>query len=570
MSNNSSRVTHAYNNHGGNKDTKCVLHPDGNHTTAECNKLRNLKGTDKGKGKRTDKKNHRHQIKPYHGPAYSQNNKGKGTGRRQGGKGKGKQPFMGSRTPRTDITCDHCQKKGHVARDCFTRQNDRPKVLTQAVTTSSPLVVEFQQYVTDVKRKATSNLAEADDETNEPNNESNTVSQDDSQDESSTKLSPEHSYILHEWGTNVPSQVVFEPAWGNAPTADNKDVDTSWKTVNTPPPPDNYSPEKNPHRSGSCQYCDVSLRSRKMTGSLTCTECRHLMAYDKQLEDENLRDKGTQEGRIQRHNTQNSVSALLLVEHDQRQQGENKVTQTGESENTPIAAEETTTGEQEHETQTHSPRQQQLMTYLSTKDRLQALFRSWRENERHEKDGFIKPPLSFTIPLSPNPFNHLRDETNESPEWEVTSSPWTHHLLQFQKTTLRMRYKRMTKARVKLMHAIGREQRLSPISFEKRKKIATTRLKITGEDVHNNPTLEQTRENKIHLRQHATHTITAAPRTQPHRPTYNISRRSALVSEGTNELCLYHHNVQAQHFFQRYNPTTRVTDLTALPHILTI
>jgi hypothetical protein len=27
---------------------------------------------------------------------------------------------MGSRTPRPDITCDHCQKKGHVARDCYT------------------------------------------------------------------------------------------------------------------------------------------------------------------------------------------------------------------------------------------------------------------------------------------------------------------------------------------------------------------------------------------------------------------------------------------------------------------
>jgi hypothetical protein len=53
VTNNSSRVTH--NNHGGNKDTKCVLHPDGNHTTAECNKLRNLQGSAKGKGKRMDK-----------------------------------------------------------------------------------------------------------------------------------------------------------------------------------------------------------------------------------------------------------------------------------------------------------------------------------------------------------------------------------------------------------------------------------------------------------------------------------------------------------------------------------
>jgi hypothetical protein len=315
VSNNSSRMTNAY--HGGNKDTKCVLHPDGNHTTAECNKLRNLKGQDKGKGKRTDK-NSRHQLKPYHSPAYPQNNKGKGTGRRQGGKGKGKQPSMGSRTPRTAITCDHCQKKGHVARDCYTRQNGHLKVITQAVTTTntrSPLVVEFQQYVTDVKRKATSHLEDADDETNEPHNVSSTVSQDNSQDDNNTKLSPEHSY---EWGTNVSSQVVFEPAWGNAPTADNTDEDTSWGTVNTPPPPNNNSPEKNPHRSGSCQYCDVSLRSSKMTGPLTCTERRQLMAYDKQLEDEKLRETGAQDRRILRHNTQRSVRALLLLDHDHR------------------------------------------------------------------------------------------------------------------------------------------------------------------------------------------------------------------------------------------------------------
>ncbi len=108
VSNNISRVTQNYTNHGGNKDTKCVIHPDGNHTTAECNKLRNLKGIDKGKGMRTEKRSPRNQTRPYQHPA---NAKGKGTDRKGGEKGKGKPPSMGSRTPRTDITCDHCQKK---------------------------------------------------------------------------------------------------------------------------------------------------------------------------------------------------------------------------------------------------------------------------------------------------------------------------------------------------------------------------------------------------------------------------------------------------------------------------
>ncbi len=116
------------------------------------------------------------------------------------------------------------------------------------------------------------------------------------------------------------------------------------------------------------------------------------------------------------------MSALLLINHDQQQPGENTITQLGESTDTPIVTEETTTGDQEQETPPHSPRQRQLMTYLNTKDRLQALFRSWWVHERHE-DGQIQPRLSFPIPLSPNPFQFIRTADNDSPEWEATSSP---------------------------------------------------------------------------------------------------------------------------------------------------
>jgi hypothetical protein len=126
---------------------------------------------------------------------------------------------MGSRTPRTDITCDHCQKKGHVARDCYTRQKGHPKVLTQAVTTTnerSPLVVEFQQYVTEVKRKATSNLEHEEDTTNEQQDESATVSHEDTQHASSTEQeAPATDNTVQEWGT-------FEPAWGTGPITDNR------------------------------------------------------------------------------------------------------------------------------------------------------------------------------------------------------------------------------------------------------------------------------------------------------------------------------------------------------------
>ena len=257
MSNNSSRVTHAYNHHDGNKDTKCVLHPDGNHTTAECNKLRNLQGSAKGKGKRKDKSHARHQTRPYDSKPQRQS-----TDKKKGGKGKGKPPSMGSRTPRPDITCDHCQKKGHVARDCYTRQNGQPKVLTQAVTTTTarlPLVVEFQQYVTDVKRKAPSNLETEEDTTNEQTNDSDTNA---TTNESSSVTEAPAADML-EWGTNS-SLSNFEPAWGNAPMQDKME-DKSWETTPKSPPRKTYSPDKNPHRSGTCQYCEVNLGSRKMT-----------------------------------------------------------------------------------------------------------------------------------------------------------------------------------------------------------------------------------------------------------------------------------------------------------------
>jgi hypothetical protein len=123
------------------------------------------------------------------------------------------------------------------------------------------------------------------------------------------------------------------------------------------------------------------------------------------------------------------------------------------------------------------------MTYLRTKDRLQPLFRSWKHHERHE-DGRIQAPLSFTIPLSPNPFTLLRDATPVSPDWDVPSSPWTHHLLQYKKTNLRMGYKRMTRARVKLMQAIRRDHKLPPISLGGEQQQVTTRFE--QQQVNNN------------------------------------------------------------------------------------
>jgi hypothetical protein len=106
--------------------------------------------------------------------------------------------------------------------------------------------VEFQQYVTDVKRKATSNLEHEEDTTNEQQEESDTVSHDDTQHASSTEQeAPAAEYTVQEWG-NSSSLSTFEPAWGTEPMK-NKTEDASWGTVQTSTPSNNYSPEKNPH-----------------------------------------------------------------------------------------------------------------------------------------------------------------------------------------------------------------------------------------------------------------------------------------------------------------------------------
>jgi hypothetical protein len=135
-----------------------------------------------------------------------------------------------------------------------------------------------------------------------------------------------------------------------------------------------------------------------------------------------------------------------------------------------------------------------------------------------------------------------------------------------------MGYKRMTKTRVKLMHAIGRQHRLSPISLGGEKQIATTTLKITGEDVHNNPTLEQTRAKKIHLRQHTTHTIKSQ---LPHGHNHTDQPVTSLVVLPwfLRELTNYASITTTSRLDTSFNATVLQQEsltFTALPHILTI
>ncbi len=81
-----------------------------------------------------------------------------------------------------------------------------------------PLVVEFQQYATDVKRKATSNPDKEEDTTNERD------TQELQQESSSAQDAP--VVDMHAWDSTS-SLFTFEPAWGTGPMYDDKTEDTS-------------------------------------------------------------------------------------------------------------------------------------------------------------------------------------------------------------------------------------------------------------------------------------------------------------------------------------------------------
>jgi hypothetical protein len=142
--------------------TKCALHPDGNHTTADCKKLRQLQlnpTQDKGgRGKNfkgTGRGNQRHPRQGNRNPPPTKGNKG------NKGKGKGKQQTLGSCPPKFTGTCSHCGIVRRMARDCYKRQQGIPQTVLKQHTTiiedppishKKPPLIEFQQFPTYVKR----------------------------------------------------------------------------------------------------------------------------------------------------------------------------------------------------------------------------------------------------------------------------------------------------------------------------------------------------------------------------------------------------------------------------------
>ncbi len=149
---------------------------DGGATRAKVNK-------GKGKGKRPPWQN------TYTAPTNNGGHKGR--------KGKGKQPHLGSRQPKFTGNCSHCGIVGHMARDCYKRQQGTPQtVLKQKSTTTikkKPALIEFQQFPTFVQRhlegeNEDDNENQKDDEGKEKGNNLNSLTDATSVESSSTTM----------------------------------------------------------------------------------------------------------------------------------------------------------------------------------------------------------------------------------------------------------------------------------------------------------------------------------------------------------------------------------------------
>ena len=257
----------------------CVLHPDSNHTTEQCKKLRDLKtsqpnynpsgtgkgkGKNKGKGKARTKGNRNDKPQWKTGPNKGTNPKGKGRGR---GRGTG-----------ADVTCSHCHKAGHEARDCFTRKREMNQTTTNFIPPHTDqdnveLPIELRNYVTFVKRQRDDNdyhTSWQDDETppSTPSSEDETMptvreNMTNEQEESSSNPEPGKNNGKNE-SEGSSSDLILGPVnpstWQSLHRHQNDEYEQlDWGRGKIK---SNYSPPRTqPYRSGLCQYCDKPMGS---------------------------------------------------------------------------------------------------------------------------------------------------------------------------------------------------------------------------------------------------------------------------------------------------------------------
>jgi hypothetical protein len=118
--------------------SSCMYHPNSNHSTVDCEKLKSMNRGQSpqraGKGKPKKSKYGNRSFKPKE--QAKAGGKGKGAGK---GKGKPKsKPFDGE--------CRNCGKTGHMARDCYSRKSENQTYQQNHTKMDTEATLQFSQF----------------------------------------------------------------------------------------------------------------------------------------------------------------------------------------------------------------------------------------------------------------------------------------------------------------------------------------------------------------------------------------------------------------------------------------
>jgi hypothetical protein len=339
------------------------------------------------------------------------------------------------------MECSHCGKKGHPARNCYKRLNAQPTTtLSQNTTiiTEPANTTAFQQYVT---RKA-----------DKQESESETDKHEDEDPPSITPAPAPTHQSIDDWGSY---SATVEPTWGRTSTAQYEEGQHEWyeEASSTTNEPNNYSPERNPFRSGTCISCEENIPTSKMNGPIICRKFYKLYNSSPLRETTNTPDKEVLQDNNKEvtNSNKNIESPSTLLTTSLREEREDNEEKGGEHDDDEEKGEEHK--DNEGKTQTDNTLRQNN-TRLGVVFSPRTLF-TWKSKQDKETrqgiihlDGIVQQAHSLRILVHYNPFTSLPIIQHKAPivfihfrrRWSPRPHKWSVAVLQHQRTQLIMRY----------------------------------------------------------------------------------------------------------------------------------
>jgi hypothetical protein len=283
-----------------------------------------------------------------------------------------------------------------MARDCYKRQQGtKPIALKQNITTVDspeplnpllkPALIQFQQYPTYVKRKMKEGYTR---EESDKNTSSSTT--DEKKEE--TRKEPSDST----WGEHKKEEYIPSTEWS----------DTTELTSHN-------SPNRNPHRSGTCQYCDTGVGSSKMHGPLTRHTCRQYLKEDE------AHDREQKQYEDKRQNARQNKYKVQL----EGKVEDPHITQPLETTNTDVMLPQVPPIVLAQSSPTSPRSASQNFTRVTLAQVFMICLQDKQVFKIERKDGQVLTPCSQPIPLHSNRFACLPEIQDPSPflRWTVNT-----------------------------------------------------------------------------------------------------------------------------------------------------